>query len=200
MSPGCYFLKASNLTFHDLTQDQVLPPTAASLLGLGLKFIPTPKPLPSATDITPSLNRIKQDINLKTFFAARSDDEDYLVLRAKSIWQPPLPLQRIGLQVTSFIKNLQGLFARRRSVKNLTPRQRCLLADLRENKSILIASADKNLGPIRIETERYIQLGLGHLLDTSTYKLLTKHDAHQDALALKTKIYDMTGHFVTGRP
>jgi hypothetical protein len=63
---------------------------------------------------------------------------------------------------------------------------------LHENKSILIASANKNLGPIGIETERYIQLGLEHLLDTLMYKLLTNHDAHQDALALKTKIYDWT--------
>jgi hypothetical protein len=86
MSSGCYFLKASNSTFHHLTRDQALPPTAASLLGLGLKFIPMPKMLPSAMDITPSLNCIERDINLKTFFARQSDDEDYLVLCAKSIW------------------------------------------------------------------------------------------------------------------
>jgi hypothetical protein len=65
---------------------------ATSFLGLGLKFILAPKTLPSAVDITPSLKRIKQDINLTTFFAGRSDDEDYSVLRTKSIWQPPLPL------------------------------------------------------------------------------------------------------------
>jgi hypothetical protein len=122
MSPGCYFLKASNSTFHDLTWDQALPLTAASLLGLGLKCIPMPKTLPSAADITPSLNSIIRDINLKTLFAGWSDDEDYLVLCAKSIWQPPLPLQRICLWVTLFIKNLQGLFAQRRSAKNLTHR------------------------------------------------------------------------------
>ena len=76
MSPGCYFLRASNSTFHDLTRDQALPPKAASLLSLGLKFISLPEMPPSAVDITPSLDRIKQDINLKTFFAGRSDDED----------------------------------------------------------------------------------------------------------------------------
>ncbi len=59
MSPGCYFLKASNSAFHDLTQDQTLPPMAVSLLGLGLKFIPTPETSPSVDDITPSLNRIE---------------------------------------------------------------------------------------------------------------------------------------------
>ena len=69
MSPGCYFLKGSNSAFHDLTKDQAIPPMAASLLGLGLKFIPTPETSPSVNNITPSLNRIERDINLKTFFA-----------------------------------------------------------------------------------------------------------------------------------
>jgi hypothetical protein len=36
MSPGYYFLKARNSTFHDLTRDQTLPPMATYLLGLGL--------------------------------------------------------------------------------------------------------------------------------------------------------------------
>ncbi len=65
-----------------------------------------------------------------------------------------------------------------------------MLAKFRENKSILITSADKNLGPVGIQTERHIKLGLEHLLDTSTYELLTKHNAHQDTLSLKTMIYD----------
>jgi hypothetical protein len=127
---------------------------------------------------------------LKIFFAGQNDEDNYPTLRAKSIWQPPLPPQRIGLWVTSFIKNLQGLFARRRSAKNLTPQQHCLLADMRENKTILIASANKNLGPVVIEMEQYNNVGLDHLLDTSTCKLLTERDAHQDALDLTTKIYD----------
>ncbi len=77
-------------------------------------------------------------------------------------------------------------------MKNLTPRQRCMLVKFSENKSILITSADKNLGPVGIETERRIKLGLKHLLDTSTYELLTKHNGHQDALSHKTTIYDWT--------
>ena len=53
MSPGCYFLKAANTTFHDLTKAKLLPPAAASLLGLSLKFIPTPCYSPSLFDVTP---------------------------------------------------------------------------------------------------------------------------------------------------
>jgi hypothetical protein len=89
-SPGCYFLRASNSTFHDLMSNQSLPTTAASLLGLGLKFIPTPGHSPSAEEISPSLDCIEQDIGLKTYFAGQ-DDGGYSKLRAKSIWRPPLP-------------------------------------------------------------------------------------------------------------
>ncbi len=106
MCPGCYFPKASNSTFHDLTQDHTLPPMAASLLGLGLKFTPMPDTLPTVEDISPSLDHIEQDISMKTFFAGRSDDKIYSMLRAKSSWQPPLPLQRIGLRFPLFIKGL----------------------------------------------------------------------------------------------
>jgi hypothetical protein len=53
-SPGCYFLKAMNTAFHDLTEGKSLPQTASSLLGLSLKFIPTPRYALSATDVAPS--------------------------------------------------------------------------------------------------------------------------------------------------
>jgi hypothetical protein len=70
-SPRCYFLKAMNTAFHDLTEGKSLPLTATSLLGLSLKFIPTPRYAPSAMDIAPSLDQIEWDIGLKTFFAGR---------------------------------------------------------------------------------------------------------------------------------
>ena len=66
-SPGCYFLKATNTAFHDLTEGKSLPPAIMSLLGLSLKFIPTPRYAPSATGLTPSFDRIEQDIGLRTF-------------------------------------------------------------------------------------------------------------------------------------
>ncbi len=74
-SPGCYFLKASNNTFHDLTAGQSLPPAMATLLGLSLKFIPTPRYSPSKSNVAPSLNRIEWDIGLKTFFPGTTTTE-----------------------------------------------------------------------------------------------------------------------------
>ena len=73
MSPGCYFQKAANTTFHDLTKAKLLPSATASLLGLSLKFIPTPRYSPSLFDVAPSFNRLERDVGLKTFFAGHHD-------------------------------------------------------------------------------------------------------------------------------
>jgi hypothetical protein len=74
-SPGCYFLKATNTAFHDLTKGESMPLTATSLLGLSLKFIPTPRYAPSAMDIAPFFDSIECDIGLKKFFAGRGQGE-----------------------------------------------------------------------------------------------------------------------------
>ena len=59
------------------------------------------------------------------------------------------------------------------------PHQRQLLASLQENESVIIANTDKNLGPVGINMEHYIKLRLDHLLDPSTYELLTESQANQ---------------------
>ena len=59
------------------------------------------------------------------------------------------------------------------------PHQRQLLASLQENESVIIANTNKNLGPVGIDVEHYIKLGLDHLLDPSTYELLTESQADQ---------------------
>ena len=191
-SPGCYFLKAMNTAFHDLTEGKSLPLTASSLLGLSLKFIPTPRYAPSTTDIAPSLDRIERDIGLKTFFAGREQEKEIPKLRAKSTWRPPLPPRQVDYRMNSFLKGLKALFRRRAGKYNLTPHQRQLLTSLQENKSIIIANADKNLGPVGIDVEKYIKLGLDHLLDPATYELLTESQAEQDIDDLRKEIYAWT--------
>jgi hypothetical protein len=87
---------------------------------------------------------------------------------------------------------LGGLFHRRAGKQNLTPHQRQLLASLQENESVIIANADKNLGPVGIDVEHYIKLGLDHLLDPSTYELLTEEQANQDIETLWKDIHAWT--------
>ena len=129
-SPGCYFLKASNNTFHDLTAGASLPPATATLLGLSLKFIPTPRYSPSKSDMVLVLDQFECNIGLKTFFAGHSNNKEIPKLQAKSAWQPPLPPRSVDICVNSFLKNLEGLFCWRRGKQNLTPHQQQLLASL----------------------------------------------------------------------
>jgi hypothetical protein len=57
---------------------------------------------------------------------------------------------------------------------------------------VIIANADKNLGPVGINVEHYIKLGLDHLLDPSTYVFLTKDQADQDIHDLGLAIHAWT--------
>ena len=105
-SPGCYFLKVMNTAFHDLTRGKLLPPSTTSLLGLSLKFIPTPRYAPSATNVAPSFDRIERDIGLKTFFAGHDQEKEIPKFQAKSHWRPPLPPRQVDYRVNNFLKGL----------------------------------------------------------------------------------------------
>jgi hypothetical protein len=191
ISPGCYFSKAINTAFHDLTGRKSLPETTRSLLGLSLKFIPTPRYSPSAIDVAPSLDRIERDIGLRTFFAGR-DHEETPKLRAKSTWRPPVPPQQVDYRINNFLKGLKNILHRRTGKQNLTTQQRQLLKSLQENESVIIANADKNLGPVGMDVEHYIRLSLDHLLDPYTYELLTEDQAVEETDALWKDIYAWT--------
>jgi len=73
-TPIDYFPLVTNLAFHDLTTGNILPPMANTLLGLGLKFIPTPKVNTSPEEQDTTLLRFEQDFSLKVFFAGDTDD------------------------------------------------------------------------------------------------------------------------------
>jgi hypothetical protein len=169
-------------------------------LGLSLKFIPTPRYAPSASDIAPSLKQIEQDIGLRTFFAGRDQEKEIPKLQAKYTWRPPLPPQQVDYRVNNFLKGLRSLFYRRTGKQNLTPHQRQLLKSLQDNESVVIANADKNLGPVGIDIKHYIKLGLDHLLDASTYELLTEDKAKQEIDALWQDIYSWTVRHCSSLP
>ena len=52
-----------------------------------------------------------------------------------------------------------------------------MLQEIRRNPDITIAAADKNLGPVGINTSQYIEWGMKHLSDESTYNILAKEEA-----------------------
>jgi hypothetical protein len=66
------------------------------------------------------------------------------------------------------------------------------LSSIQENQFVIIAQADKNLGPVGIDVGDYIKLGLEHLPDTLTYKILMEAQAMRDIQELGEKIYSRT--------
>jgi hypothetical protein len=91
--------------------------------------------------------------------------------------------------VNSFLTKVRGLFTKRQGKQNLTPHQQQLLSSIQENQTIIIAQADKNLGLVGIDVKDYIKLGLEHLLDTLTYKILMEAQAARDIQELQEEIY-----------
>ena len=64
-----------------------------------------------------------------------------------------------------------------------------------DNDQIVFALADKGLGPVVIQLERYIKDGLKHLQDASTYKIIPEDQALAENDILRKEIYAWTVHF-----
>ena len=72
-TPECYFYHSTNKKFHDLTNGRSLPAAATSILGMGMKFIPTPQWTTHPDVVDESINRFECDLGLKVFFAGDED-------------------------------------------------------------------------------------------------------------------------------
>ena len=102
--------------------------------------------------------------------------------------------------IASRVGNFDGAFTRhfhpRNRRSNITKFQALIIQSIRENENVIIAYADKNLGPVGIDTNQYIRWALhDHLLDTSTYIQVSKDDALQSTSNLYYKIYQWTNNF-----
>lgn len=189
--PIIYFPPVKKLAFHDLTSTHKLPPFANQLLGLGLKFIPTPRINITPSDVEHSIARFERDVGLKIYFAGDDPTEsfDHKTLRGKSKWRAPLPPLEIDSRIQHFSHWTEQNFRRRQTTPNLTRLQLNLLKQIKQNANITILSADKGLGPVGVDTKQYIEWGLKHLLDTSTYTILTEDQANKESENLYKEIY-----------
>ena len=134
------------------------------------------------------MERLTADIRLKYFWSIQDggyDDGAYnKKLYIKSTWQAPeaIPAIEEGLQAfqreitSAALTNLSGQKRRH----NIPIRPRKLLKTLPDNRDFIILTSDKNLGPAILERSVYKQRCLqDHLLDQTTYRLLTKEAAER---------------------
>jgi hypothetical protein len=190
ISPSTYFPPVSNLAFHNLTTGDILPPMANTLLGLGLKFIPTPKINTSPDEQTTTLKRFERDFSLKVFFAGDTDNSPTSNnLQVKSNWRPLPPPQVIKTRIRRFSNAISSSFINQPPISNLTTIQDSILNAIKQNPAITIAPANKNLGPVRFNTTQYIEWGMNHLLDNLTYKIIPEEQALRDVKKLSKEIF-----------
>ncbi|CAJ1933159.1 unnamed protein product [Cylindrotheca closterium] len=84
----------------------------------------------------------------------------------------------IQAQVNAFCKHLLPLFHCQKVHSNLTPIQQYLLTTLHHKPDFIVFNSDKNLGPVLLEREVYVQRCLTDHLLTETYQQLSPKDAH----------------------
>ncbi len=193
-SPDVYFSHFTNKTFHDLTPGKSLPVAAAFLLGLWLKFIPVPKKSLGLKGIDEGIDQFNRDMFLKIHFAGDDkDDVPYEKLRVRSTWKPDQLPNKILSRLRKFECAMKKQFVPRRGKSNLTKFQAGILKKICNNKNVIISHADKNLGPVGVDAKQYIQWGLQeHLLDLTTYQLISEEGAKIAAKELYTTIYQWT--------
>jgi hypothetical protein len=98
-------------------------------------------------------------------------------LRVKSIWSSPLPAQEINTRIKHFSQAIRNSFTPTSFKHNLSKTEQKILQEIRRNPNITITAADKNLIPVGINTSQYIEWGMKHLSDESTYNILTEEEA-----------------------
>ena len=148
-----YFSRPSNLAFHDFTKKHKPAKNLWSLLGLGLKFIPTPSPTNSWSQLRKSsYDRLFCSIHLRFHFAGKPPSEGTTSydpkLYVQSKWTPPhwtIPPIALEERLSRFSTALNKLFKTHKGKTNLLPHQQRALQMLQQQQTFLIVPCDKNL-------------------------------------------------------
>ena len=192
-----YSSRPSHLAFHDFTKKYKPQKILLSLLGLGLKFIPTPTLTNSWTRIrSKSYNHLFRSVHLRFHFTGKPPNEGSITYDPKmyvhSKWTPPhwiIPPVALEERLSRFSKEMGTLFKTRKRKTNLLPHQQCALSTLQQQDTFLIVPCDKNLGPAIIERHDYLKIAMkDHLNDTTTYKLLNPSEIERSATIVKKSI------------
>jgi len=176
----------TNLAFHDLTpENHHVPPGANLLLGLGQKFIPTPRRTTGSKELNEHLFRFRRDLYRAVFWGEDSEEEKEEdaakrpKLKLPSKWTPSeseIPSE-ITHRVSCFFDEMEKVHVKRTARPNLRPFELKLLKALKADHSTVIANADKGLGPVAVELHKYIADALKHLEDDTTYDIISSKEA-----------------------
>jgi len=201
-----YFARPTHLAFHDFTRSNKPQKNLRSLLGLGLKFIPTPRLTHSWASIKAhTFDRFVRTLRLRFWFAEAetvptntttahpatpSEYNPRMYLR--SGWTPPhwhYPSAVMTPRLAAFEAELHRMFRQRTGRPNLLPHQQRALTDLQSQRQWLIVPCDKNLGPSIIESADYLRIAYrDHLHDSATYRRLRPAEIELTKIQLRNSL------------
>lgn len=159
-----------------------------SMLERGLTFVPTPKTLPLKS-ILESKDKLIRNIKLKSFFQNSSKTYEHILknFQEKSTWAPGLKtlpndiittINEIDGATLNLIKNAKK-FLRNNECQiklhekdNLSTDERNSISTLRDNKDIIIKSADKGGATVIMDKDNYIFEANRQLNDIKYYRVL----------------------------
>ena len=110
MELGAYFSRPHNLAFHNLTKGKVVHPAASQVLGLSLKFIPTPTYNSSWDIFDQAWSHFEYNAHLQIHFVGTESNFQPTQLYLKSTYRAPLPPPKIDHCLCSLEAALHPLF------------------------------------------------------------------------------------------
>ena len=131
MQTWYYFNQLTHTAFHNCTSFSSPPQNLCSLLGLGLKFIPTPRFTTTPKDLKKEngpFQQFNQDMDLACYFANSPQDPSYNPrLHIKSQWNPPSIShhKEIHQRIKTFQSHVASLFQKKKekATSSLTRRE-----------------------------------------------------------------------------
>ena len=123
-------MKPSNSALHDLTEDNLIPSGAQSVLGLGKSFIPIPDMTTHRGIAKKALGGLLRSANWKCFFAGLDNTLPDSKLFVPSKKSPPLPPYEVDRRMQDFFCQVSKMFHSKKSKSNLLPFQSRMFADI----------------------------------------------------------------------
>lgn len=178
---------ARNLADHNFVPNTIpVPPALNRLLGLNLKFCPTPKPLVHS-DLLSALPDFMRSIRLRVQFGDYNRNFIRKIYVPNRSFQPQPATPAIKMTLQTVERNLYNFRWTPTRRRNLNYIQQATFHQLRQRPDLKVVLADKNLGPALFTTEHFTRLCLDHLQDPTAY---TRSTAPVDALLrlLRTRV------------
>ena len=168
----------TNLKYHNLCTEEREPTHLKELFGLGLSFC-LQDPLPKSQNVDKTMKRLRRDIRRKEYYASETEEEEHDDFDRKmphipSQWDPPTASKEVESRLDAFeakLKSLHQGVMNQPKRYNLSKEVKKLLQEFKNQKELMAAVTDKNLGIALIPRSLYIQRAWeDHLRNRNTYQ------------------------------